>query len=103
MGAGHAHPLYRDGDFGSPLRYRPRSRSSVLVVFVLGGGRDAPRDHLAVRWLYGVIIVSVRGPRAVSPLRWILPADADRGPVPGLLLALLPFAEGGERTRVARM
>jgi cobalt/nickel transport system permease protein len=97
MGAGHAHPLYRDGD--SVVHRAPAEVKIVcLVVFVLAVVAT-PRETIWPFAIYGVIIVAVWG-LARIPLRWILPRMLIEAPFL-VLAALLPFAEGGERVEVA--
>jgi cobalt/nickel transport system permease protein len=97
MGAGHAHPLYRDGD---SLAHRAPAEVKIvcLVVFVLAVVAT-PRETFMPYALYAAIIVAIWG-LARIPLRWILPRMLIEAPF--LVLALLlPFAEGGERIEVA--
>lgn len=97
MGAGHAHPLYRDGD--SPVHRAPAEVKIVcLVVFVLAVVAT-PRE---VFWPFGIYaaIVVATWCYARIPLLWILPRMLIEAPF--LVLAvLLPFAEGGPRVEVA--
>jgi cobalt/nickel transport system permease protein len=99
VGAGHAHPLYRDGD--SPLHRAPAEVKIVcLVVFVLAVVAT-PRDLFWPFAVYAAIILLVWR-IAQIPLRWILPRMLIEAPF--LILAvLLPFSEGGERVQFAGM
>jgi cobalt/nickel transport system permease protein len=96
MGAGHAHPLYRDGD--SPVHRLPAEVKVVcLVVFVLAVVAT-PRELF---WPFGfyALIVLATWRVAQIPLRWILPRMLIEAPFVVLAL-LLPFAEGGEQVSV---
>lgn len=97
MGAGHAHPLYRDGD--SVVHRAPAEVKIVcLVVFVLAMVAT-PRETFWAFAVYAAIIV-VLWQLAGITFRWILPRMLIEAPF--LLLAvLLPFAEGGQRLEVA--
>ncbi|MBX7430871.1 cobalt ECF transporter T component CbiQ [Mycobacterium sp. Y57] len=97
MGAGHAHPLYRDGD--SPVHRLPAEVKVVcLVVFVLAVVAT-PRELFWPFGIYALIILAIWRVAQI-PLRWILPRMLIE--VPFVVLALLlPFAEGGERVTVA--
>lgn len=97
MGAGHAHPLYRDGN--SPVHRAPAEVKIVcLLVFVLAVVAT-PRELFWPFGIYALIILAVWRVAAI-PLRWILPRMLIEAPF--LVLAvLLPFAEGGERVEVA--
>ncbi|HUL99858.1 MAG TPA: cobalt ECF transporter T component CbiQ [Mycobacterium sp.] len=97
MGAGHAHPLYRDGD--SVIHWAPPEVKVVcLAVFVLAVVAT-PRETF---WPFGIyaVIIFIVWHLARIPLRWILPRMLIEAPF--LILAvLLPFAGGGERIEVA--
>lgn len=97
MAAGHAHPLYRDGQ--SMVHRLPAEVKIVaLVVFVLAVVAT-PRDMF---WPFGVYALILLGVWRLAriPLTWILPRMLIE--VPFLVLAvLLPFAEGGERIEAA--
>ncbi len=97
MAAGHAHPLYRDGQ--SVLHRLPAEVKIVaLMVFVLAVVAT-PRD---VFWPYGSYVLILVGVWRLAriPMTWILPRMLIE--VPFLVLAiLLPFAAGGERVEVA--
>jgi cobalt/nickel transport system permease protein len=97
MGAGHAHPLYRDAD--SPLHRLPAEVKVVcLVVFVLAVVAT-PRETFWPYAVFAVLLLAVWGVARI-PLPWILPRMLIEAPF--LVLAvLLPFAEGGERVVVA--
>lgn len=97
MGAGHSHPLYRDGD--SPVHRLPAEVKIVgLVVFVLAVVAT-PRELF---WPFGIyaLIVLVIWRVAQIPLGWILPRMLIEAPFI-VLAVLLPFAEGGEQVTVA--
>jgi cobalt/nickel transport system permease protein len=97
MGAGHSHPLYRDGD--SPVHRAPAEVKIVcLLVFVLAVV-VTPRELFWPFVIYAAIIVAVWRIARI-PLRWILPRMLIEAPF--LVLALLlPFSAGGERIDVA--
>lgn len=97
MGAGHAHPLYRDGQ--SVVHRLPAEiKIVVLAVFVVAVVAT-PRETFWPYGIYAVILLAVWR-LARIPLRWILPRMLIE--LPFLVLAvLLPFAEGGERIEVA--
>ena len=97
MGAGHAHPLYRDGD--SPLHRAPAEVKIVcLLVFVLAVVAT-PRELLWPFAVYAGIVVGVWAVARI-PLRWILPRMLIEAPFV-VLAVLLPFTEGGARVDVA--
>lgn len=97
MGAGHAHPLFRDGD-SALHRAAPEVKIVCLVVFVLAVVAT-PRETFWPFAVYALIIVALWGVARI-PARWILPRMLIEAPF--LVLAvLLPFAEGGERIDVA--
>jgi len=97
MGAGHAHPLYRDGD--SWVHRLPAEVKIVaLVVFVLAVVAT-PRELFWPFAVYAVIMM-VTWWAAQIPLRWVLPRMLIEAPFV-VLAVLLPFAEGGEQVRVA--
>lgn len=99
MGAGHAHPLYRDGD--SPLHRAPAEVKIVCLVLFVLAVVATPRELFWPFALYLVIILVV-WQIARIPLRWILPRMLIEAPF--LILAvLLPFSEGGERIDVMGM
>jgi len=97
VGAGHSHPLYRDGD--SPLHRVPAEVKIVaLLAFVLAVVAT-PREMFWPFAIYAGIVLVVWQVARI-PLRWILPRMLIEAPF--LVLAvLLPFAEGGERVAVA--
>ena len=97
MGAGHSHPLYRDGD--SPVHRLPGEVKIVcLVVFVLAVVAT-PRELFWPFGLFALILLATWWVARI-PLRWMLPRMLIE--VPFVVLAvLLPFAEGGERVTVA--
>ena len=96
MGAGHAHPLYRDGH--SPLHRLPAEVKIVgLVVFVLAVVAT-PRETFWPYAVFALILLTVWGVARI-PLRWILPRMLIEAPFV-VLAVLLPFAEGGERVAV---
>jgi cobalt/nickel transport system permease protein len=97
MGAGHAHPLYRDAD--SRVHRLPAEVKIVaLVVFVLAVVAT-PRELF---WPFGVFaaIMLVTWWAAQIPLRWVLPRMLIEAPFV-VLAVLLPFAEGGQQVQVA--
>ncbi|CAN5554399.1 cobalt ECF transporter T component CbiQ [soil metagenome] len=97
MGAGHAHPLYRDGH-SSVHRAPVEVKIVCLVVFVLAVVAT-PREMFWPFAIYAAIVLAVWRAARI-PLRWILPRMLIEAPF--LILAvLLPFSEGGERVDVA--
>lgn len=97
MGAGHAHPLYRDGD--SPVHRLPAEvKIVVLVTFVLAVVAT-PRELFWPFGIYALILVATWSVARI-PLRWILPRMLIEAPFV-VLAVLLPFAEGGEQVSVA--
>lgn len=97
MGAGHAHPLYRDGD--SPVHRLPAEVKIVcLVVFVLAVVAT-PRELFWPFGLYALIVLATWRAARI-PLRWILPRMLIEAPFV-VLAVLLPFAEGGQQVSVA--
>ncbi len=97
MGAGHSHPLYRDGD--SVVHTAPAEVKVVgLVTFVLAVVAT-PREMIWPFALYALIVLVVWRVARI-PLRWILPRMLIEAPFI-VLAVLLPFAEGGERVAVA--
>lgn len=97
MGAGHAHPLYRDGD-SALHRTAPEVKIVCLVVFVVAVVAT-PRETF---WPFAVYaaIIGVLWLLARIPPGWILPRMLIEAPF--LILAvLLPFSEGGERVDIA--
>lgn len=97
MGAGHSHPLYRDG--ASPVHRAPAEvKIAGLVLFVLAVVAT-PREMIWPFLVYAVIVLVVWRV-ATIPLRWILPRMLIEAPFI-VLAVLLPFAEGGERVEVA--
>ncbi|PRC42367.1 cobalt ECF transporter T component CbiQ, partial [Mycobacterium sp. ITM-2017-0098] len=91
MGAGHSHPLYRDGD--SPLHRAPAEVKIVCLVLFVLAVVATPRELF---WPFGLfaLIVLVVWQVARIPLRWILPRMLIEAPFI-VLAVLLPFAEGG--------
>lgn len=97
MGAGHAHPLYRDGD--SPVHRLPAEVKIVaLVTFVLAVVAT-PRELFWPFGIYALILVATWWVARI-PVGWILPRMIIEAPFVVLAL-LLPFAEGGEQVSVA--
>lgn len=97
MGAGHSHPLYRDGE--SAVHRAPAEvKIAGLVLFVLAVV-STPREMIWPFAIYAAIVVVVWRVAAI-PLRWILPRMLIEAPFI-VLAVLLPFAEGGERVTVA--
>jgi len=97
VSAGHAHPLYRDGE-SSAHRLAPEVKIVCLVIFVLAVV-GTPRNMFWPFAIYALIVFIV-WEIARIPLRWMLPRMMIEAPF--LILAvLLPFAEGGERIEVA--
>jgi cobalt/nickel transport system permease protein len=97
MGAGHAHPLYRDGE-SVVHRAPPEVKIVCLVIFVLAVVAT-PRQTFWPYAIYALIVVAIWR-LAQIPLRWIVPRMLIEAPF--LILAvLLPFAEGGERVEFA--
>ncbi|OBF22548.1 cobalt ECF transporter T component CbiQ [Mycobacterium sp. ACS4331] len=97
MGAGHSHPLYRDGH--SPVHRAPGEVKIVCLVVFLLAVVATPRDMFWPYALYALIVVAVWR-WAHIPLRWVLPRMLIEAPFV-VLAVLLPFAEGGERVQVA--
>lgn len=97
MGAGHSHPLYRDGD--SPAHRAPAEVKIVCLALFVLAVVATPRELF---WPFGVyaLIVLVVWRVARIPLRWVLPRMLIEAPFI-VLAVLLPFAEGGERVSVA--
>jgi cobalt/nickel transport system permease protein len=97
VGAGHSHPLYRDGD--SPVHRAPvEVKIACLLVFVLAVVAT-PREMFWPFAIYAATILVVWRIARI-PLRWILPRLLIEAPF--LVLAvLLPFSEGGDRVTVA--
>lgn len=97
MGAGHAHPLYRDGD--SAVHRAPvEVKIACLLVFVLAVVAT-PREMFWPFAIYAAIILGVWSIARI-PLQWILPRMLIEAPF--LILAvLLPFSEGGDRIEFA--
>lgn len=97
MGAGHAHPLYRDGT-SRVHRLPAETKVIALVTFVLAVVAT-PRETFWPYAAFAAVLVAVWLVAGI-PLRWILPRMLIE--VPFVVLAvLLPFAEGGERVAVA--
>jgi cobalt/nickel transport system permease protein len=96
MGAGHSHPLYRDGK--SPVHRAPAEvKIACLVVFVLAVVAT-PREMFWPFAIYAAIILTVWAV-ARLPLQWMVPRMVIEAPF--LILAvLLPFSEGGQRVEV---
>ncbi|MCM3896787.1 cobalt ECF transporter T component CbiQ [Gordonia sputi] len=96
MGAGHAHPLYRD--VTSRVHRAPTEVKLVCLVVFVFAVVATPREMF---WPYlgFAAIVLVVWQLARVPIRWILPRMLIE--VPFVVLAvLLPFAEGGRRVDV---
>ncbi|MFN8032054.1 MAG: cobalt ECF transporter T component CbiQ [Mycobacterium sp.] len=97
MGAGHSHPLYRDGD--SVVHRAPAEVKIVaLVVFVLAVVAT-PREMIWPFAMYAGMVLMVWRVAGI-PIRWILPRMLIEAPFV-VLAVLLPFAEGGQRVEVA--
>ena len=99
MGAGHAHPLYRDGD--SPVHRAPAEVKIVCLLVFVFAVVATPRELFWPFGMYALIVLAVWRLAQIQ-LRWILPRMLIEAPF--LILAvLLPFSEGGERIEVAGM
>ncbi|MCX2930573.1 cobalt ECF transporter T component CbiQ [Mycobacterium sp. CVI_P3] len=99
MGAGHSHPLYRDGE--SRVHRAPAEvKIAGLVLFVLAVVAT-PREMIWPFAVYAAIVLVVWRVAGI-PLRWILPRMLIEAPFV-VLAVLLPFAEGGARVEVAGM
>ena len=96
MGAGHSHPLYREGR-STVHRLPAEVKIVALVVFVLAVVAT-PREQFWHFGGYAVILLIVWWVAGI-PARWVLPRMLIEAPF--LVLAiLLPFAEGGRRVDV---
>ncbi|MFZ2241294.1 MAG: cobalt ECF transporter T component CbiQ [Gordonia amarae] len=96
MGAGHAHPLYRQGD--SRVHRAPAEAKLVCLVGFVFAVVATPRELFWPYLVFAAILVTV-WVIARIPLRWIAPRMLIEAPFV-VLAVLLPFAEGGERTEV---
>ncbi len=97
MSAGHAHPLYRDGN--SAVHRAPAEVKIVCLLLVVLAVVATPREMVWPYAIYAVGILAVwRWARI--PLRWVLPRMLIEAPFV-VLAVLLPFAEGGARITVA--
>lgn len=97
MGAGHAHPLYRDGT-SRVHRLAAETKVVCLLLFVLAVVAT-PREMFWPYALFALILVVVWRVARI-PVLWILPRMLIEAPFI-VLAVLLPFAEGGERIDVA--
>lgn len=97
MGAGHSHPLYRDGD--SLVHRAPAEVKIVCLVLVVLAVVATPREMLWPYALYALLLLAVWR-LARIPLRWVVPRMLIEAPFV-VLAVLLPFAEGGQRVSVA--
>lgn len=97
MGAGHSHPLYRDGD--SAVHTAPAEVKIVGLVLFVFAVVATPRDMIWPFAIYAAIVLTVWRVARI-PLRWILPRMLIEAPFI-VLAVLLPFAEGGQRVAVA--
>ncbi|MGV9714309.1 cobalt ECF transporter T component CbiQ [Gordonia sp. NPDC003424] len=97
MGAGHAHPLYRDG--ASRVHRAPTEVKLVCLVVFVFAVVATPREMF---WPYGAYVLILLAVWRVAevPVRWILPRMIIEAPFV-ILAVLLPFAEGGDRVQVA--
>ena len=96
MGAGHAHPLYRQGD--SRVHRAPAEAKLVCLVGFVFAVVATPLELFWPYLVFAAILVTV-WVIARIPLRWIAPRMLIEAPFV-VLAVLLPFAEGGERTDV---
>ncbi len=93
MGAGHSHPLYRDGR--SPVHRLPAEVKIVCLVVFVFAVVATPRETFWPFAIYGAVILVVWH-LARIPLRWILPRMLIEAPFL-VLTVLLPFSAGGDR------
>ncbi|MFC7446711.1 cobalt ECF transporter T component CbiQ [Rhodococcus daqingensis] len=97
MGAGHAHPLYREGD--SPVHRLPVEVKVVAATVGVFAVVATVREQMWAFGLYAVVLLVVWRVARI-PLRWIAPRMLIEAPFV-VLAVLLPFGEGGERVRWA--
>lgn len=97
MGAGHAHPLYRDGT-SRAHRLAAETKIVCLLIFVLAVVAT-PREMFWPYALFALVLVAVWRVADI-PMRWILPRMLIEAPFI-VLAVLLPFAEGGEQVEFA--
>jgi cobalt/nickel transport system permease protein len=97
VGAGHSHPLYRDGH--SAVHRAPAEVKIVCLVVFLLAVVATPREMFWPYAVYAAIVVAVWR-WAHIPLRWVLPRMLIEAPFV-VLAVLLPFAEGEPHTSVA--
>jgi cobalt/nickel transport system permease protein len=97
VGAGHSHPLYRDGH--SAVHRAPAEVKIVCLLVFLLAVVATPREMFWPYAGYALILLAVWR-WAHIPLRWVLPRMLIEAPFV-VLAILLPFAEGGPRIDVA--
>ncbi|MDJ0394706.1 cobalt ECF transporter T component CbiQ [Rhodococcus sp. G-MC3] len=96
MGAGHYHPLYREGS--SAVHCTPVEVKIVCAIVTVLAIVATPREMFWPFALYAAALMCLWR-YANVPLRWILPRMVIELPFV-LLAVLLPFAEGGARVSV---
>ncbi|MCZ4077129.1 cobalt ECF transporter T component CbiQ [Rhodococcus sp. H36-A4] len=96
MGAGHAHPLYREGS--SAVHRAPVEVKIVCALITVLAIVATPREMFWPFAMYALLLMCVWRWASI-PLRWILPRMIIELPFV-VLAVLLPFAEGGARVSV---
>ena len=99
MGAGHSHPLYRQGD--SRVHRAPAEAKLVCLVAFVFAVVATPREMFWPYAAFAAILVAVWVIAGI-PARWIAPRMLIEAPFV-VLAVLLPFAEGGDRVDVVGM
>ncbi|GAC50846.1 cobalt ECF transporter T component CbiQ [Gordonia aichiensis] len=99
MGAGHAHPLYRD--VTSRVHRAPTEVKLVCLVVFVFAVVATPREMFWPYLVFALILLGVWRLARV-PVAWIVPRMLIEAPFV-VLAVLLPFAEGGRRIDVVGM
>ncbi|HZE39664.1 MAG TPA: cobalt ECF transporter T component CbiQ [Stackebrandtia sp.] len=93
MGAGHAHPLYREGD--SPVHRLPGEAKIAAAVGFTIVVVATPRHQLWAFGCYAVLVAAVLAAARLNPL-WLLKRSLIELPFVALAV-LLPFVSPGPR------